>query len=388
MPATSDFEAARVDEAFHRFRAAALRPPRYTLDNARRTVRRRRQARLAAAAVAAVLAAVIPVAVHATTGRHPTAPNRPAVHATPTASPTGQLAAALRNAALEIPTFAVLGCQYGRVTFSDGRFVSQPPRPPGMLRLQASAEVAALTDASKQIAVVVRCEQPAPGQAVLLLERGADGTFATRTTVVNLDPASGAEITDVRAGPNATIEVELRLAEAGGKAGRQVRMFGWNGSRFVQVAGPISIPTAAPATDLTATASDVVFSAPANNRRSATLTVTVANHGPLSVDRIRLTFLMRNLAIHTSSPPENEEWRSHCTFDGYSLGDDKVTCEYPGMAAGASATHHLTFNTAGEIGGMGGIFDYHQLTVDAVDARVKTDSNPLDNAAGYQIDMA
>jgi hypothetical protein len=37
---------------------------------------------------------------------------------------------------------------------------------------------------------------------------------------------------------------------------------------------------------------------------------------------------------------------------------------------------------------MGGTFDYHQLTVDAVDARVKTDSNPLDNAAAYQIDAA
>jgi hypothetical protein len=136
------------------------------------------------------------------------------------------------------------------------------------------------------------------------------------------------------------------------------------------------------------TASDVVFSAPTNNRRSATLTVTVANHGPLPVDRIRLTFLMRNLAVHANPTPDNEEWRSHCTFDGYSLGDDKVSCEYPGTAAGASATHHLIFNTVGEIGGMGGIFDYHQLTVEAVDAQVKTASNPLDNAAGYQIGVA
>jgi hypothetical protein len=82
----------------------------------------------------------------------------------------------------------------------------------------------------------------------------------------------------------------------------------------------------------------------------------------------------------------------HCDLrfsdSAWRLGDDKVTCEYPGMAAGASATYHLIFNTVGEIGGMGGIFDYHQLTVDAVDARVKTDSNPLDNATGYQIDAA
>ncbi len=115
----------------------------------------------------------------------------------------------------------------------------------------------------------------------------------------------------------------------------QQRTYGWNGQRFVQVAGPTSFPPNPRLADLTVTAPALAFGASTGSIRTARLTVTARNLGPSAV-WVALAVQVPGFVRLVTGP-------NGCATAYYPSGAFQVECIIRSLAANSSKEMVFTF---------------------------------------------
>ncbi len=370
-------EFARFDDDV---RAAA---PQQDFTRVRAIARRRRTARAVAIGVVAALVLVVPVAAFAIVGtgthRHPVNPSpsstvdkttpAPSISPSPSPSPSAT-PAATAHAPISVEELAAAGVTLPPWTPS--RAANCPRKITGfdtldrgvLVMLYMSAQVDLDRDGSPEVVGWFRCPgtvgvSGSPGNGedsqVVAFTRDSTGavvvlgqvltTFDGPVKGIAKITASGSDVSvDVRdwycCGPELSVQ-------------QQTRAYRWDGHRFNQSDGPRSFPDNPKLprlVDLALTANDLVYAAPENGQRTATLRLTVTNRGPDRVDGATFTFAMKSYAVRDSAGRLNQgPWRSHCTVAGGSQpppsdGLDSLTCTFAKVIGkGGSASFEVTF---------------------------------------------
>jgi hypothetical protein len=179
-----------------------------------------------------------------------------------------------------------------------------------------------------------------PRQAVAFVRR-ADGTFATMGVVVDEVPAGAPsqddnsieDVSRMEAAPGGGVRVKVGdpatlYQDTGTSPGLyQQRTYGWNGTAFVQDAGSTSFVVPPGTFDLAVSPSPMTYAKPVKGERAGSMTVTVRNDGPTTVENLSVFLAMRGVPATCADP-------------GSSPGP---TCAVGSLAPGASKTvtfHH------------------------------------------------
>jgi hypothetical protein len=295
-----------LHEAFANYAAAAHVVP-LGADAVRTTVRRRRlgRAMLAGAVVAAVLVGSAS-AMALTVRRSPapptaTAPPSPSVGPTPSVevSPTPSSVAArapvtdveVRDATLTV-TPLVPNCPAARVDFQAG--VAPPGSVPdqvGVWRIHKTVPANLDGDPADEIAVLIDCRiGKGEGFEVVAVERDAAGQISTLGTVVVTEDGEFEEILDLERAEPAGVRVKVGnlhrcCVDVPERLQQQWRVYGWDGGRYAQIAGPSTFPPNPRLADLTVTVKPLVFGPVVYDEshdgwRYGRLSVTIRNNGP------------------------------------------------------------------------------------------------------------
>lgn len=248
----------------------------------------------------------------------------------------------LGNATLDLPVRAATteGCAQGqRTKFIKGRAGKAA-------KIAAAIEADLDHDGAPEVVAFIDCLPPIEGdhplRQVVAFARRADGSFATMGVVVEEVPAGDASqddntIEDVaRMGAGAAGGIRIKVGDpatkyqdTGTSPGLyQLRTYGWNGTTFVQTAGSTSFVLPPGTFDLAVSASPMTYAKPVNGDRAGTMTVTIHNNGPATVENLSVFLALGYM------PPT-------CADAGSRPGS---TCTVGSLASGASKTvtfHHV-----------------------------------------------
>ncbi|MEU0152932.1 hypothetical protein [Micromonospora fulviviridis] len=291
--------------AFREAYAPAVHPAGTTA--VRETVRRRRRRTAVVAAAAVVLAVAIPVGANAALHR-PDPPPGPAQTATPTPSETSA-SPTPPTPSTASPTPAAPDGRITRSQLLAARLDLAAWPEPGPktcvsdnVRLRSEAESDSvprlLTDprygdldgdgATETVALVACRYGEASAKQVLAFDRDEAGRIVTMGRVVGTHDGMD-DITDFSVQDDGKIrahvaDIQPCCSTPEWSPQRQWRTYAWTGERFTQTAGPTKFGVDPRLTDLTLTAGDLVIGpADTKGNRTATVTVTVVNKGPVDV---------------------------------------------------------------------------------------------------------
>ncbi|MEW2326460.1 hypothetical protein AB0880_01445 [Micromonospora chersina] len=294
--------------AFREAYAPAVHPAGTTA--VRETVRRRRRRTAVVTAAAVVLAVAIPVGANAALNRRPDPRPGPAQTVTPspsetttsptpppptpsTANPTpaapdgritrSQLLAARLDLAAW-PGYAPKTCVSDNVRLRSAAESDSVPR------LLADPRYGDLDgDGATETVALVACRYgEASAKQVLAFDRDDAGRIVTMGRVVGTREGME-DITDFSVQDDGRIrayvaDIQPCCSTPEWSPQRQWRTYAWTGERFTQTAGPTKFGVDPRLTDLTLTAGDLVIGpADTKGNRTATVTVTVVNRGPVDV---------------------------------------------------------------------------------------------------------
>ncbi|WP_262283006.1 hypothetical protein [Micromonospora sp. MA102] len=325
----------------------------------RETVRRRRRRAAVVTAAAAVLAVVIPVGANAALHRPDPAPG-PAQTATPTpsetsvsptppppapstASPTSaapdgritrsQLLAARVDLAAW-PGYAPKTCVSDNVRLRSGPLRDSVPT------LLAGPRHGDLDgDGATETVALIACRYGEVfAKQVLAFDRDAAGRIVTMGRVVGTREGMD-DITDFSVQDDGRIrayvaDIQPCCDTPAWSPQRQWRTYAWTGERFSQTAGPTRFGVDPRLTDLTLTAGDLVVGpADGTGNRTATVTVTVVNKGPVDVAQLGFS------DFYTIGEPAGGDL-SRCRTV---LSEGSEACLLDGLPAGKRRTYTFTF---------------------------------------------
>ncbi|MEV0001044.1 hypothetical protein AB0H28_02000 [Micromonospora sp. NPDC050980] len=294
--------------AFREAYAPAVHPTGTTA--VRDTVRRRRRRTAVFTAAAVVLAVAVPVGANAALHRRTDPRPGPAQTATPSpsetaasptpppptpstadptpAAPDGRIARSqLLAARLDLPAWydnAPKTCVRDDVRLRSASETDSVPR------LLADPRYGDLDDdgATETVALVACRYGEASGKQVVAFDRDETGRIVTMGQVVATQEGMD-DITDFSVQGDGKIrayvaDIQPCCSTPEWSPQRQWRTYAWTGERFTQTAGPTRFGTDPRLTDLSLTAGDLVVGpADAKGIRTATVTVTVTNKGPVDV---------------------------------------------------------------------------------------------------------
>ncbi|MER7459471.1 hypothetical protein [Micromonospora sp. NPDC126480] len=279
----------------------------------RETVRRRRRRAAVVTAAAVVLAVAVPVGATAALHRPDPAPGpartgsptpsgttgspttTPSSTASPTpAAPDGRITRAqLLAARLDLPAWpdhVPDSCATDDVRLRSG---PQDDAVPTLLDGPRHGDLDG--DGATETVVLVACRfGEASAKQVVAFDRDAAGRITTLGQVVGTREGMD-DITDFSVPADG--KVRAYVADVQPCCGtpvwspqRQWRTYAWTADRFEQTAGPTAFGVDPRLTDLTLTAGDLVLGpSDANGDRTATVTVTVTNEGPVDVPWLGFT---------------------------------------------------------------------------------------------------
>jgi hypothetical protein len=380
----ADFENDPLAAAFDEFRGdvAPYVHPGGTA-RIRETVRSRKRNRTIVLGAVAALVVAIPAAAYAAIGGDRHGPPRPAASsATPSASPSasdspapspsvtsasspttkapnGQIPLALlKNATLNLPPWLPSwrsGCPSGPQKFTDGsRYVAQSDH----LWIDKVVYGDVDHDGAPETVARVLCEDEYSTYQVVAFDRDAHGKIRTLGRVAgstlsatDFTPGAVTDICDLRIGADGSIQLQVldfpvpfacseRQDVQARWVTKQWRTFAWNGSGFVQSAGPTSFPTNPYASDLSVTSSDLTMVHQTNGHYLGTMTVTVKNVGPAAIPYRMVTTTQYGMKL---TGPASCSAVSNFNPGGTSTMG--TTCTGATLAAGASRTITLKFDS-------------------------------------------
>ncbi|MGW4152222.1 hypothetical protein ACWEDF_03580 [Micromonospora chersina] len=345
--------------AFREAYAPAVHPAGTTA--VRETVRRRRRRTAVVTAAAAVLAVAIPVGANAALNRRPDPRPGPAQTATPspsetTASPTpppptpstaSPTAAApdgritrsqLLAARIDLPTwpsYVPKTCTTARVRLDPE--AGTPDSVPVLLGEPGYGDLDG--DGAVETVVLVGCRTgEALVKQVVAFDRNAAGRITTIGRIVGTYDELG-DITEFSVRDDGTIRVRVAdiqpcCSTPEWSPQRQWRTYAWTGRRFTQTAGPTRFGVDPRLTDLTLTAGDLVVGpADAKGNRTATVTVTVVNKGPVDVPLLGFS------DFYTIGEPAGGDLSRCRTVPS----DGAEACVLDGLPTGKRKTYTFTF---------------------------------------------
>jgi hypothetical protein len=405
-------EFARFDDDV---RAAA---PQQDFTRVRAIARRRRTTRALVIGVVAALVLAVPMAAFAIVGtgthRHPVNPPPTSIvdHVTPSPSPSASASAtpaATTHAPISPEQLMAAGVTLPPWTPS--RAANCPREITGFdtvdrgvtVSMYMSAQVDVDRDGSPEVVGWFRCfgtvgQSGFPGygedaQVVAFTRDGTGAVVVLGQVVTTFDgPVKG--IGKIAAS-GTDVSVEVRDWYCCGtevSAQQQTRTYRWDGHRFNQSDGPRSFPDNPKLprlVDLAVTANDLVYAAPVNGQRTATLRLTVTNRGPDRVDGVKFTFAMTSYAVRDSAGhPNRGPWTSHCTLANAGQpapadGLDSLTCTFAKVIGkGGSASFQVTFTAPASAVTPGG-----GSAVDVVGTASGTvvEATFADNRAGFNV---
>ncbi|MEU4479677.1 hypothetical protein AB0F68_16710 [Micromonospora sp. NPDC023966] len=357
----TEFEDILVSGEFAAFREAyapAVQPAGTTA--VRETVRRRRRRTAVVTAAAVVLAVAIPVGANAALNRRPGPPPGPAQTATPspsestasptpptptpsTASPTpaapdgritrSQLLAARLDLAAW-PGYAPKTCVSDDVRLRSG---PQSDSVPTLLTDPRYGDLDG--DGATETVALVACRYgEASAKQVLAFDRDDTGRIVTMGRVVGTHDGMD-DITDFSVRDDGKIrayvaDIQPCCSTPEWSPQRQWRTYAWTGERFTQTAGPTKFGVDPRLTNLTLTAGDLVVGpADTKGNRTATVTVTVVNNGPVDVPQLGFS------DFYTIGEPAGGDL-SRCRMV---RSDGPEACVLDGLPAGKRKTYTFTF---------------------------------------------
>jgi hypothetical protein len=259
--------------------------------------------------------------------------------------PDGRISAGqLGNATITIPAWKVAAdvCPSGDLTFVDGRYPKGTGTDGTFIQKIVYANLDG--DAAIETAALVQCQygQGQRGQ-VLAFDRDAAGKIVNLGLVVQSVPRA-ASILDLTVAPAGGIQVKIGnykpcCMEPREYVRTQWRQYGWDGHGISQLGGPTAFAPIPNITDLSLTASDLVFGPTQAGKRHAVLTLTVRNNGNVTSNRQRIT-----LDLRFAAQPATDGWTG-CTStpDGVSL---YIDCGKGALAPGGSYVLRLGFTMA------------------------------------------
>ncbi|MFG1660502.1 hypothetical protein ACGFIY_28590 [Micromonospora chersina] len=342
--------------AFREAYAPAVHPAGTTA--VRETVRRRRRRTAVVTAAAVVLAVAIPVGANAALNRRPDPGPGPAQTATPspsetTASPTpppptpstasttpaapdGRITRSqLLAARIDLPTwpsYVPKTCTTARV-----RLDSEAGSRPVLLGEPGYGDLDG--DGAVETVALVGCRAgEALVKQVVAFDRNAAGRITTIGQIVGTYDELG-DITEFSVRDDGTIRVRVAdiqpcCSTPEWSPQRQWRTYAWSGERFTQTAGPTRFGVDPRLTDLALTAGDLVVGPPdTKGNRTATVTVTVVNKGPVDVPLLGFS------DFFTIGEPAGGDL-SRCRTVRSDGGD---ACVLDALAAGKRKTYTFTF---------------------------------------------
>ncbi|MEU9827003.1 hypothetical protein [Micromonospora chersina] len=344
--------------AFREAYAPAVHPAGTTA--VRETVRRRRRRTAVVAAAAVVLAVAVPVGANAALNRRPDPRPGPAQTATPspsettasptpppptpsTASPTpaapdGRITRSqLLAARLDLPAWSE---NPPTTCVSDNVRLRSAAETDSVPRLLADPRYGDLDgDGATETVALVACRYgEASGKQVVAFDRDEAGRIVTMGRVVTTREGLD-DITDFSVQDDGKIrayvaDIQPCCSVPEWSPQRQWRTYAWTGERFTQTAGPTKFGVDPRLTDLTLTAGDLVLGpADTKGNRTATVTVTVVNKGPVDVPLLGFS------DFYTIGAPAGGDL-SRCRTVRSDGGD---ACVLDALAAGKRKTYTFTF---------------------------------------------
>ncbi|MEV6811113.1 hypothetical protein [Micromonospora sp. NPDC051296] len=311
-----------VSGEFAAFRATygpAVRPA--GTDAVRLTVRRRRQRATVAVAAAVVLAVVVPLGAHARLGRTDPPPlpaqtgePTPAETPTPTGTPSSATPTPTSGASGRTPAGSDGRISRAQLLAARVGLPDWPPYPPTTCttqdvrlrepqrgqrpELRGELRYGDLDgDGRTDTIALVACRfGETLAKQVVAFSRDDAGRIVTLGQVVGTREGLG-DITEVSVASDGTVRVAVADIQPCCDAPKwwpqqQWRTYAWTGTRFDQTAGPAKFGTDPRLTDLTLTTGELVLDPPdTDGGRTASLTVTVTNKGPVDVPRLGFEIL-------------------------------------------------------------------------------------------------
>jgi hypothetical protein len=363
----TDYDDERqVELAFARFTeegagqvvAPGVDEVRYTVDDVRHTVGRRRRVRITTVAVAAGVAALLPFAVSARPGRsHPdlsaasasaspqattASPDVSASPSLPTSAPPPRTTTSssgvislsqLTAAPVGVPVWLWSGSE--NATCSSGRIRLQPTGDVTGSRVGVVDLISTNLDddAAPETAALLRCGYGA--EQVVAFDRDDAGTIITLGQVTATTPNTRA-ILDVAPRAKGGLTATVADTRASDDQRRQERSYAWRDGRYVQVGGPASFPEPSRPVDLGLTVGTPVAATVSGScegvLRDISVTFTVTNHSKQTSGRFYLEW--RGGAFLPNGSYDGPDWLD---TPGYPALNDG----HRGLARGE--TVHLTF---------------------------------------------
>jgi hypothetical protein len=332
------------------------------------TVAHRRKVRAVVTSVVALAVIATPTAVYAAFDRGPHAPNpgpgtsveqseSPSPSPSPDPSPdmtTSQAATApdgristgqLGNATITVPAWKVFAnaCPSGNLTFVNGRY-PEGTGTDGAIFVQKIVYANLDGDPAIETAALFRCTLGnTQVDQVLAFDRDTAGKIVNLGLIVQSVPGA-TNLIDLTVAPAGGVQVNIGNYKPCCMAPReyvrtQWRRYGWDGHGISQVGGPTAFAPIPNITDLSLTASDLVFGPVQAGKRHAVLTLTVRNNGNVTSQRQRITLLLRFAA-----QPAADGWTGcTSTLDGISM---YIDCGKGALAPGGSYVLRLGFTMA------------------------------------------
>jgi hypothetical protein len=405
-------EFARFD---HDVRAAA---PQQDFTRVRAIARRRRTARAVVIGVVAVLVLAVPMAAFAIVGtgahRHPVHPPPSSSVDKATPSPSASASASATPAATahaQISPEELVAAGVTLPPWTPSRAANCPRKITGFdtldrgvtVMLYISAQVDVDRDGSPEVVGWFRCLGTVgqPGFAgngedsqVVAFTRDSTGAIVVLGQVVTTFDGPVKGIGKIAAsGTDVSVEVrDWYCCGPGVSYQQQTRTYRWDGQRFNQSDGPRGFPDNPKLprlVDLALTTDNLVYAAPENGQRTATLRFTVTNRGPDRVDGVKFTFAMDSYAVRDAAGHLNGgPWTSHCTVAGGNQppragGVDSLTCTFAKVIGkGGSASFQVTFTAPAAAATPGG---GSAVDVEGTAPSTVVEATYADNRSGFNV---
>ncbi|MFI6783692.1 hypothetical protein [Micromonospora sp. NPDC050276] len=355
----------RLRERFAAYRAETVcRVTGPGPDQARRTLRRRRQTRAVVVAVTAIVLAVVPIVANAGLRGDGSVP-APAQTGTPTIPPTSAPAPTPSTPLMPSTTTTTSpAAPDGRISRAQllAARVTLPAWPAGMpttcltsdVRLRPPSRtdyVPVLTDlelrytdldgdgAIETVALVACRFGEALAKQLVAFDRDGNGRIVTMGRIVRTGDGI-ADITDFAVSDGGRVRAQVADLQSCCStpsywARTQWRTFRWNGDQFPQSAGPTSFGPDTRLTDLVLTGGDLVLGPTgAGRKRPGTLTLTVTNKGPVDVARVGFG------ELKLIGTPDGGDWSLCASWQNDGSGAD---CRVAGLRSGERRTYRFRF---------------------------------------------
>ncbi|GAB3860406.1 hypothetical protein ACFPIJ_27760 [Dactylosporangium cerinum] len=383
-----------IHGALDDFRDAEAGIPAVTPGTAavRATVKRRRAVRFTTLSVLGALLIVAPIAAFAADPHGNNPPPNPAgsVTSAPTPTPVGSdpagpstapptatppdgviSVAQLRAVKVDFSAFQVGDCPTKAVTL-----LGSAPANGTKAWVTKVVHTNLDADPALETAALILCRLgETPESQVIAFDRDASGAIVTLGTVISEGPRANVRDITARDGGGVVADVSDTIACCGSSPDderHQQREYGWDGTKFRQLAGPTAFGDPARVTDLRITVTAVTLGPVTDGRRTGTATVTVKNNGPKPSGRFRVN--IKNCSFACNADP--------AVFDPSLFGAGSVP--HAPLPAGEQISMTMTI-TVVDPAFTGGTFD---ATVEAIglnDRKGIDDLHPADNTATVRI---